>query len=345
MSCLGGFDSRLVAGRLLRRGRTTGACAADAAKAAAELLLAGDLEYAEASVTKDSGDDPDITNGCTVRAKATRAAEGIAIIGGEGIGRVTKPGLDQPVGEYAINTVPRRMIKEACEAVCKERGYGGGLAVEISIPGGEELARRTFNPRMGIVGGLSILGTTGIVEPMSEAAVADTIRAELSLLYEAGSRDVALTIGNYGEAFARECLKLELKPHVKCGNFIGETLSAAAEKGFQKATLIGHIGKLVKLGIGVTNTHSSHGDGRIETLVALALEAGASLETLRKIRECVSTDAALDCLEEAALLDETMRLLQNRIQDTLNRHIGGRLEIKVICYRGLGEGMAEVFRI
>jgi cobalt-precorrin-5B (C1)-methyltransferase len=180
---------------------------------------------------------------------------------------------------------------------------------------------------------------------MSEVAIVETIRAELSLLYEAGNRDVTLTIGNYGEAFARESLKLDLKSHVKCGNFIGETLSAAAEKGYHKATLIGHIGKLVKLGIGIANTHSSHGDGRMETLVALALEAGASLETLRKIHECVSTDAALDCLEEAGLLNKTMRLLQIRIKDTLNRHIGEKLEVKVICYRGLGEKMAEVFRI
>jgi cobalt-precorrin-5B (C1)-methyltransferase len=280
-----------------------------------------------------------------VRAKVTRAAEGITITGGEGIGRVTKPGLDQPVGEYAINTVPRRMIKEACEAVCKEQGYDGGLVVEISVPGGGELAKKTFNPRIGIVGGLSILGTTGIVEPMSEVAIVETIRAELSLLYEAGNRDVTLTIGNYGEAFARENLKLDLKSHVKCGNFIGETLSAAAEKGYQKATLIGHIGKLVKLGIGITNTHSSHGDGRIETLVALALEAGAGLETLRKIHECVSTDAALDCLDKADLLNETIRLLQIKIKDTLNRHIGEQLGIKVICFRGMGGSMAEVFRI
>jgi cobalt-precorrin-5B (C1)-methyltransferase len=345
MSFLEGFESRLVAGKLLRCGRTTGACAAEAAGKAAELLLTRELAEAEASVIKDSGDDPDVTNGCLVHAKITRAAAGVTITGGEGIGRVTKPGLDQPVGEYAINTVPRRMIKEACEAAAKSHGYTGGFSVVISIPGGEELAKRTFNPRMGIVGGLSILGTTGIVEPMSEAAITETIRAELSLLYEAGRMDVILTIGNYGEAFARESLKLPLESHVKCGNFIGETLKAAAEKGFRRATLIGHIGKLVKLGIGVTNTHSGHGDGRLETLLTLALEAGAGLETLRKIHDCVSSDAALNCLEEAGILNETMRLLKIRIKDTIQRHVGEKLAVNIICFRGLGEQMTEVFRI
>lgn len=355
-------QTRLVGGRMLRRGYTTGSCAAAAAKAAALMLLKQadcpsvtlvtpkgfvltldtldrifTAERAVCAVQKDSGDDPDVTNGVLVYASVSRIPAGIEVGGGDGIGRVTKAGLDQPVGDYAINTGPRRSIREACEAVCRECGYEGGLSVVLSIPGGEELARRTFNPRMGIEGGLSVLGTTGIVEPMSEAAIVDTIRAELNLLHTAGHRDMLLTIGNYGENFARDVLKLSLDAHIKGSNFIGETLSAAAEKGFRRVLLVGHIGKLVKLGIGITNTHSSHGDGRMETLIACALEAGAPLTLLRRLLECVSADAALDCLREEGFLEPSMRLLVDRIDDTLCRFFAEFLQIGFICFSGMGE--------
>jgi cobalt-precorrin-5B (C1)-methyltransferase len=300
---------------------------------------------ASCAVQKDGGDDPDVTNGCLVYAHVSLRPEGVEISGGEGIGRVTKPGLDRPVGAHAINSVPLRHIREECEAVCREHGYEGGLSVVISIPGGEKIAKRTFNPRMGIKGGLSVLGTTGIVEPMSEAAVAETLRAELSLLYEAGHREVVLTVGNHAESFARNVLRLGPEPRVKCANFIGEILSAAAEKGFARVLLIGHIGKLVKLGIGITNTHSGHGDGRMETLIACALEAGAPIETLRSIRDCVSTDAALDCLTEAELFDKTIAVLRERISDTLESRVAGTLRVNVVCFCGMGETMREVFSI
>ena len=364
------MDLRLVEGKMLRCGFTTGSCAAAAAKTATTMLLTQEncravtvttpsgivltLDVLDSNITqvcascaiqKDSGDDPDVTNGCFVYAHVSFASEGVEIQGGDGIGRVTKSGLDQPVGAHAINTVPRRHIREECVNVCREYGYTGGLSVVLSIPGGEELAKRTFNPHMGIEGGLSILGTTGIVEPMSEAAICQTIRAELSLLYEAGRRDVVLTIGNHGEAFARDRLRLSMDSHVKCSNFIGETLSAAAEKGFERALLIGHIGKLVKLGIGITNTHSNHGDGRMETLITCALDAGASLSLLRQIRDCVSTDAALECLRKENLMEPVMSLLYGRIKDTLRRHVADNLDMKVVCFCGMGEKMEELFSI
>lgn len=364
------MDTRLVGGKMLRRGFTTGSCAAAAAKAAASMLLTqtdcpivtlttpggiflslnvrnGELTsaYASCAIQKDSGDDPDVTNGCLVYARVSFLPEGIEISGGEGIGLVTRPGLDQPVGAHAINSGPRRQIKEECESVCRRHGYEGGLLVVITIPNGLELSKRTFNPRMGIKGGLSILGTSGIVEPMSEKAIVETIRAQLSLLYEAGHREVVLTIGNYGEAFAKDKLGLSLVSHVKCSNFIGDTLAAAAEKGFQQVLLIGHIGKLSKLGIGITNTHSSHSGGQIETLITCALEAGASLYLLHNIRSCVSTDAALHYLREAGLLKETMDLLRERIKETLRRHVAGTLKIHLICFGGTGENREELFTI
>ena len=360
---------RMVGGKLLRRGYTTGSCAAAAAKAATRMLLGQQPcasvtlvapngtrltldvlhgEYtasvASCAIQKDSGDDPDITNGALVYAHVALAQTGIDIIGGEGIGRVTKPGLDQPMGAFAINSVPRRMIREACEDVCRECGHKGGLCVTISIPGGNALAARTFNPRMGIEGGLSILGTTGIVEPMSEAALADTIRAELSLLRADGQQDVLITIGNYGEAFAKDQLKLSLSSHVKCSNFIGDTLSSAAEMGFTRALLIGHVGKLVKLGIGITNTHSAHGDGRMETLMTCALGAGAPISLLHQLRDCVSTDAAMACLQEAGLSDCTMALLSSRIEDTLKRHVADHLTVGFVCFCGMGENASLCFQ-
>jgi len=364
------MHSRFVNGKLLRRGYTTGSCAAAAAKAATDMLLTQRLvenvtlstpngitltldvthtsftpDAATCAVQKDSGDDPDVTNSVFVHAHVTQTPSGITIEGGEGIGRVTKPGLDQPVGAAAVNSTPRRMIAEVCENVCQAHGYTGGLCVTISIPGGEALAAKTFNPRFGIEGGLSVLGTTGIVEPMSEAAIVESIRAELSLLRAAGRQTLLLTIGNYGETFARDKLGLPLDAHVMCSNFIGETLDLAVALGFTDVTLVGHIGKLVKLGLGITNTHSRHGDGRMETMLACALDAGGSIELLRQIRDCVSTDAALDCLRAANLLAPAMDVLRARVMDTVTRCVAERMAVRVVCFGGLGDNTEEVFTI
>lgn len=364
------MEKRLIGGKMLKQGYTTGTCAGAAAKAASFMLLAReacfevnlttpsgvslklevedaffDKEYASCAIRKDAGDDPDITDGYLIYAKVSKIAAGIEITGGQGVGLVTKPGLNQPVGAHAINSVPRRFIEEECQEVCRQQAYEGGLKVEISIPGGEALAKRTFNPRLGIEGGLSILGTTGIVEPMSQNAIVETNRIELSILREAGHTEVLLTIGNYGENFAKKNLGLSMDAHVKCSNFIGETLAAAAEKGFEKALLVGHIGKIVKLGIGITNTHSSHGDGRIETLIACALEAGSDLDLLKKIRNSVSTDAAVEVIREYGLLEKTLAILKERVRDTLDRHVIQSMEVGLVCFGGRGDDMEELFRI
>lgn len=344
-------------GKRLRCGYTTGSCAAAAAKAAAKLLLTGEpskvisidtpkgipltLDVVEqelsekcavCAIQKDSGDDPDITNGVLVYAAVKKCTEGIHIDGGKGVGRVTKPGLNQPVGAAAINSVPRQMIREACEQVAESQYYHGGLSVEIFIPQGEELAKKTFNSRLGIEGGLSVIGTTGIVEPMSNAALIDTIRLELRVRATAGDRAVMLTPGNYGEDFTREVLKLDTSKQVTCSNFIGDAIDAAVQQGFQKIFLIGHIGKLVKLGIGMLNTHSAYGDGRMETLVSCALEAGADLQVLKEVQKCVSTDAALTALTEGNILDETMEILGKRIDSTLMRKVPEGVEIGFLCF-------------
>lgn len=358
-----------VDGKLLRCGYTTGACAAAAAAAATAMLLTGEPapavslptpkgvmltldvidgkigeNSASCAIKKDSGDDPDVTNGVLVYAKVETCAAGVQISGGVGVGRVTKPGLDQPVGEAAINSTPRRMITEAVEDACIQYGYTGGISVCISVPNGEELAKRTFNPRMGIEGGISIIGTTGIVEPMSHTALIDTIRLELRQLAATGAKSVFLAPGNYGETFAATRLQLSLNAHVACSNFIGDAIDATVELGFTKILLVGHIGKLVKLGLGMTNTHSANGDGRMETLLACTLAAGAELPLLQEIAACVTTDAALAHLYSAGLLQETMKILGARIDACLKRRVPEEVEIGYLCFtnaEGFGGILAQ----
>ncbi|MBO6231056.1 MAG: cobalamin biosynthesis protein CbiD [Ruminiclostridium sp.] len=335
-------------GKKLRCGYTTGSCAAAASKAAAEMLLSGEkcgtvelatpkgimlsldvadpvIEsgYASCAIKKDSGDDPDITNGTLIYARVSLKPEGIAITGGIGIGKVTRPGLDQPVGEAAINSVPRRMIGEAVESVADKYGYKGGFAVEISAPDGERLAKRTFNPRLGIEGGISIIGTSGIIEPMSNAALVDTIRTEIKMRKAEGHETLLFTLGNYGENFIRRELPMDLEKSVKISNFIGDAIDIALEYGFRGILIIGHIGKLVKLGAGIMNTHSSQADGRMEVLVTCGLLAGADNETLRKIPECATADAALDILDEAGYMQKTLDVLAGRAGYYLDAKVKG----------------------
>ena len=311
-------------GKKLRLGYTTGSCAAAAAKAAAYMLLSGrrkerisletpkgvtldlDIEdidmrdgFVSCAVRKDAGDDPDITDGALVYAKvACSDAPGVAIDGGIGVGRVTKPGLDQPVGNAAINSVPRRMIAENVEEVMRLFDRTG-LSVTISIPNGEELAKKTFNPRLGIVGGISVLGTTGIVEPMSEKALVETIRAELSQRRALGHESVLLTPGNYGAEFIKSSLGVDPETAVQTSNFIGDSLDICRELGFERILLIGHVGKLVKLAGNMMNTHSKYGDCRMEILAAHAGAEGADAALIKEILGCVACDEAVRLMREA----------------------------------------------
>ena len=360
---------RLVGGKMLRCGYTTGSCAAAAAKAAATALLTGSfpssvelrtpkgplltLDVCDPSVTdrgcrcaiqKESGDDPDITNGILVYATVSLADSGISIDGGEGVGRVTRPGLDQPPGAAAINSVPRQMIREAVLSVADSHGYSGGLSVVIDIPDGRRLAAKTFNPHLGIEGGISVLGTSGIVEPMSDEALAESIRVEIRVLAEKQTDAILITLGNYGYDFASGPMGLSMQDNVTCSNFIGTALDSAAENGFRRVLLIGHIGKLVKLGIGLFNTHSRNGDGRLETLTACALQAGASLPLLKKLAACVTTDAALDVLEAAGLLKDTLDILQNRIAFYISRRMPDSVQTEFVCFSNSESRNCVLFR-
>lgn len=336
-------------GKKLRLGYTTGSCAAAAAKAAAYMLLTGrpkdtiDLltpkgirlhltveeikitsSEVSCSIRKDSGDDPDATRGTLVFACVRKTdAPGVLIDGGAGIGRVTKRGLDQPVGAAAINSVPRRMIEENVREVCALCGYDGGISVVISVPEGEALAKKTFNPRLGIVGGISILGTTGIVEPMSEQALVDTIRVELRQRRELGAEYVLLTPGNYGADFIRDSIGIDPRTAVLTSNFIGDALELSRELGFHGALLIGHIGKLVKLAGGMWNTHSKFGDCRMEILAAHAAALGLPPARTEELLTCATCDDALRILKEEQLCDALLQRLSGCIGQQLARKCGG----------------------
>ena len=286
-------------------------------------------------VVKDGGDDPDVTTGSVVVATVSFGdgeARGVEIDGGDGVGRVTKPGLDQPVGAAAINSVPRAMIEREVREVMDVFDYPGTLRVVVSVPGGDELARRTFNPRFGIEGGVSILGTTGIVEPMSDRAILETIRVELRQNRALGAARVAIAPGNYGLEFMKESFAFDLDRAVKCSNYIGDAIDMAAELGFTEILLCGHLGKLVKVSGGIMNTHSSVADCRMELMAAAAGYAGVSTEGIRQILDCVSTDAAYDIVVGEGCEAAFMARVMERIEFYLKKRAAGRLGVECVVF-------------
>ena len=353
------FEHYLRSGnKLLRCGYTTGSCAALAAAGAVQLLLTGQAperlailtpkglrvelcparcemegQAARCAVIKDAGDDPDVTHGIEISALVQKTERGITIDGGAGVGRVTKKGLDQPVGAAAINSVPRKMILAAVESVCATENYGGGLRITIEAKGGEEIAKRTFNPQLGIVGGISILGTSGIVEPMSEQALVDTVALEIRQARASGSKRLILTPGSYGMDYLTEKLpELREIPRAKCSNFIGDAVDIAVLEGFEELLLVGHIGKLVKLAGGIMNTHSKTADCRRELFCAHAALCGADRETCRALMEEVSTDGCLAVLEKANVRAPVLQGLLREIQAHLDRRAAGALRIGALLF-------------
>ncbi len=365
----------------MRKGFTTGSCAAAAAKAAAYMLFLkeelnsisimtpGGVEYradiydinresdsVSCAVKKDAGDDPDITNGLMVYAKVSLCADasyngipseayealssdkdgepyeaiskdessciGISIKGGKGIGRVTRPGLDQPVGSFAINSVPRRMIDSEVRAVATLAGYKGCIDVEISIPEGERIAAKTFNPRLGIEGGISVIGTSGIVEPMSTKALIDTIRLELKQRMESGYDYAVIVPGNYGRDLVYEHFGYDIDRSVRCSNYIGETFDMAYEMGFKRLLLVGHIGKLIKVAGGIMNTHSREADCRMEILTSIALLKGADVSLCKDIMECAATEEAVSLIASEGILKPVM----DEVTERIVRYISSRME-------------------
>ena len=345
-------------GKNLRCGYTTGSCATAAAKAAATMLLTGErvdsvridtpkgivlnlepLEveqkenYVSCAIRTDSGDDPDDTNGILVFARVDKVAEpGVHIEGGLGVGRVTKPGLACSVGGPAINPTPRRMITAEVTSVIEDNAYDGGLSVTISIPEGVEIAKKTFNPRLGIVGGLSVLGTSGIVEPMSEKALIETMYVEMRAQKARGNKNLLVFFGNYGEDFTRDVMQLDLEGAVTCSNFVGELLDYAVFLGFETLLLIGHSGKLVKLAQGVMNTHSKYADCRTELFALEAMFHGASIEVGQEIYGCLTTDEVTKILKRENLFESVIEKVTDKIDFYMQHRVHGKIKTAAFMF-------------
>lgn len=377
----------------LRCGITTGTCAAAAAKAAALRLLMGmqekqikihtpkgitvevpvmlcsaDEKQAEYKVVKDSGDDPDVTNQAEICVKVERVESqavskkafrneeypNLFLDGGVGVGRVTKQGLEQEIGQAAINKVPRQMLFAAVGEVCGFCGYEECLVITVSVPEGERLAEKTFNSALGIQGGISILGTSGILEPMSEKAIIDTIEAQIRQMHAQGEKRLLVTPGNYGQSYAEKYLGLSMENSVKCSNYIGETLDFAVSYEMEELLLIGNIGKLVKLAAGIMNTHSKTADGRCEIVAVHTVLCGGTKEMAEKIMGCINTEEMLSLLEEWQFREAVLKSICGKIKEHMERRIKGKLRFGVMLFsesRGyLGETagsgkLAERYRL
>ncbi len=246
-------------------------------------------------IIKDAGDDPDVTHGSEVITQVEILDENgpISFIGGKGIGRVTQEGLKIPPGDWAINPVPRQMTEKALRRIIGDKA----AVVTVSIPGGEELARKTFNPRLGILGGLSVLGTTGIVRPMSEEAMKDSLLAELDMYANQGFREILFVLGTTGEN-ALKAMYGDFKCILQVSNYIGFMIEEAVERGFTGILIGGFAGKLVKVASGTMNTHSHVSDGRIETICTHLALKGAPTELIRRVYDCFTTKSAMELVKK-----------------------------------------------
>lgn len=372
----------------LRTGITTGTCAAACAYVAAYNLIevysetsvdimtpAGKLVSVEIAdsyksgdtswcfVRKDSGDDPDITNGtlvgCGVRFLSQNEHEpeelkgyrekNMLITGGRGIGTVTKNGLSCPVGYPAINPVPRKMIFSSVENAFSDLKsdiiIDQGVMIEVTIPDGETLALKTFNPNLGIVGGLSVLGTSGIVNPMSEDALVETIRLDIRTKVCEGKKNLIMVPGNYGEEFLKSEYQLNPDDFVKCSNYVGKTVRMMADEGVEKLLFTGHIGKLIKVAGGIMNTHSKYGDHRMEILHSFICKVDPSYLDSDKaslILGMNTTDEACNYLEEAGLLKQVMRLAAEAVKENIEKEVQGKFTCEVILFNKIQGLLARV---
>lgn len=308
-------------------------------------------------VQKDAGDDPDVTHKTWIYASIAPVSrnqlnllktEGkgywlkdfpnLYLNGGTGIGLVIKPGLSCPVGHYAINPVPRQMILGAVQQVCSRAAYEECLEIQIAIPDGAALAEKTFNPRLGIAGGISVLGTTGIVKPMSEEALLETIRLDIHMKVMAGEREILMAPGNYGEDFLLNHMGVPLGKAVLCSNFVGDAVDMLVSEGVEAVFFAGHIGKLVKVSAGVRNTHSRYGDGRMEQMAALTaavlaednkMQAG---ELEKQVRLCNTTEEAVGILQKAGLAESVLALAARRVKEQMEAWSGGRVTFRVVTF-------------
>lgn len=331
-------------------------------------------------VQKDAGDDPDVTHGSWVYARVTILTEAeletkrhtgsgywleeypeVYLDGGIGIGIATKPGLSCPVGHYAINPVPRKMILSAVDAERDRLGFRGYLGIQIAIPSGVELAKKTFNPKLGIQGGISVLGTTGIVKPMSEEALLATIRLDIHMKTVANENVLLMAPGNYGETFLREAMGIPVGEAVLCSNFVADSMQMLREENVRELLFVSHIGKLIKVSAGIPNTHSKYGDRRMEEMARLtALRLGEqekqeeqeNQDLLDRILGANTTDEALEHMNQArvGLAEQILTDSAESAKIHLERWAGGTLHVEVVTFSsalgitGKSSGADAMFR-
>jgi cobalt-precorrin-5B (C1)-methyltransferase len=346
--------------RSLRTGYTTGTCAAAATKAALSALVSGnklpkvnvslpkdkhividiawikfvDERSVTASVIKDGGDDPDVTNGAEIWSTVSllESSNKIKIDGGIGVGRVTKPGLGLEIGKAAINPTPLKMINQAIgEILEKQQKNRYGLSILISVPKGEEIAKRTDNPRLGIIGGISILGTTGIVIPYSTASFAASIRQSIDVSIAMGSDSVILTTGGRSEDFARSIFGNSVADHayIQIGDFIGFSIKQCAIKKIKKAYVIGFIGKLTKMAMGVKQTHVKGSNVDMNFLATLAIRCGANNDLVKKIKLANTARHVGELIDQSGL-SMFYDVLCEEVYNHLSKDSPSDLHIKII---------------
>jgi cobalt-precorrin-5B (C1)-methyltransferase len=344
-------NKRHINGKSYRYGFTTGSCAAAASKAAVTMLLTQkvldeihittpanipltislfDISINEkevsCAVTKDSGDDPDVTNGIKIVAKAWLNTEKRLIITtGIGIGIVTKKGLQVPVGQAAINPTPMKMILDEVSALLQPNQ---GVTVDLSVTDGEAIAKKTFNERLGVIGGISILGTSGIVVPMSEEAFKDALSLDISVLKEKGYCEIVLTPGNYGEAFIATHIPAAKHCTATTSNFIGYMLHEAVRFEIKKVLLVGHIGKLVKVAGGIFHTHSSVADARNEILAAHYMHYSGDVEGFTQIMQSNTTEEAVCYITDITFFDYLCEVIKRRCCE----HIRNAMDVEVMIF-------------
>ena len=347
-----------IDGKKYKRGYTTGSCATAASKAATYMLFTKEKietinidtpkgiplslkvenidinnNFVQCSIKKDGGDDIDATHKMDIYAKVEFIdGNEIIIDGGIGIGRVTKKGLGIEIGKAAINKTPISMIKNEVRKVI---GSSKGVKITIFAPKGEMIAKKTFNPRLGIVGGISIIGTTGIVEPMSDEGWKKSLSIELQMKKAQGMNEIILVPGNHGEMFIKETLGIDSKYIVRTSNFIGYMLKEAKRIGFKKILMAGHLGKYVKIAGGIFNTHSKVADARNEILIANLALINAPYKLINAVNECLTTEEFIEILEsdEYKEYKKIYNILCDKCKERIDLYIDdNEIDIEVMIF-------------